>query len=171
MTVSAHGGTGERERPRWLLAFFETEMQARRAVQAAQLSGVDPRLMRMGKSLDTLSSVQTVMQQASEASLADTKEPRTRESSGRGLGRLAGWFRAGARRKRPQEPHSGSAGTIVAVPDSKAARRVLLRASAIRIDVLGAGGYPIATLASDDPSSGGVPRVLGPSEPNEPEPD
>ena len=92
-------------------------MLARRAVQAAQLSGVDPRLMRMGKSLDSLSAVQAVMQQeTSDVSRESSRRP--------GLGGLAGRLRAGAlRRKRPHDPVAVSAGTIVAVPDSEAARR------------------------------------------------
>jgi hypothetical protein len=58
--------------------------------------------------------------------------------------------------KRPGEPLAAAAGCMLAVPDTEAARRALLDARPTRVDVFGAGGFLIGTLATDDPGTRGA---------------
>jgi hypothetical protein len=55
--------------------------------------------------------------------------------------------------KRPDEPVAAAEGTTLAVPATREARAVLLESGARRIDLIGADGQPITTVASDDPGA------------------
>jgi hypothetical protein len=64
---------------------------------------------------------------------------------------LAGMFGP----KRPSEPLAAAGGCMLALPDSEVSRRALLRAAPTRIDVFGAGGFLIGSLATNDPGARG----------------
>jgi hypothetical protein len=68
------------------------------------------------------------------------------------FGAFLGWFLGGAfGLERPEQPLAAARGTTLAVPDSDAARQVLLTSGTLRVDVVSAAGEPVATLASYDP--------------------
>jgi hypothetical protein len=73
------------------------------------------------------------------------------------FGSFLGWFLGGMfGPKRPSEPLAAAKGAMLALPDTDVARRALLRTQPTRIDVFGAGGFLIGTLATDDPGARGT---------------
>ena len=62
--------------------------------------------------------------------------------------------------KRPSEPLAAASGCVLALPDTDSARRALLHAHPSRVDIFGAGGFLIGTLATDDPGLSGAPAQV-----------
>jgi hypothetical protein len=68
-------------------------------------------------------------------------------------GSFLGWFLGGAfGLQRPEEPLAAARGATLAVPDSDAARRVLVETGSRRVDVVASDGEPVGRLVSDPPS-------------------
>ncbi len=110
---------------RWLVAVFEDESIAHRAAHMTLRTGSDPAAIRIGDPIDALTSIRGEMREEANGVAAAPK------GGGGALITL---------------PFAASAGTTVAVPDTRAARHALVRAGSVRVDVIGTNGRPIDTL-------------------------
>jgi hypothetical protein len=159
-----------------LVAVFETDGRALEAARRVRNLGVDDRSIRVAGSLDALAAVRGLTLGTLLGSVAGLAvalpfaaipmgglELTTRllivAAVGLVFGAFLGWFLGGAfGLDRPEEPLAATRGTTLAVPDSDAARQVLLTSGTLRVDVVSAAGEPVATLASNDP---GLRRTAG----------
>jgi hypothetical protein len=114
----------------WLIAVFETDEVARRAARKVIRTGTDPAAIRVGDPLDALTSIRGEMREEVNGVVAAPMS---------GAGAVI------------TLPLAASAGTTLAVPDTRAARHALLQSGSVRIDVVGSHGRPIDTLRNPRP--------------------
>jgi len=121
MTLEAQG---------WLVAVFESESVARHAAHKTRQAGTDPTAIRVGDPIDALTSIRGEMREETNDLVGFSFGPQHSSAVGTVVAlRLA-----------------ASAGTTLAVPDTEPARRVLLQARSVRVDVVGSDGRPVDTL-------------------------
>ncbi|MGO9872521.1 MAG: hypothetical protein ACLPVY_01880 [Acidimicrobiia bacterium] len=114
----------------WLVAVFERESVARHAAHKTRQTGVDPKAIRVGDPIDALTSIRGEMRDETNELVGFPLGPQPSSAVGTVIAlRLA-----------------ASAGTTLAVPDTEPARRVLLQARSVRVDVVGSDGRPVDTL-------------------------
>jgi hypothetical protein len=109
--------------PNALVAVYETDGRALEAARRVRNLGVDDRSIRVGDSLDQLAP--------------GSMPARLRRSLRRAFGIDRRW-----------EALAAAHGTLLEVPDSEDARRVLLTSGSLRVDVVSAAGAPVANLAA-----------------------
>jgi hypothetical protein len=113
----------------WLIAVYKSEPAALDAADRTRRAGTDADTIRIGDPIDALTSIRGELREEVNDVVGATSGPP-----------------GGATATIMALPLAATAGTTLAVPDTRPARHALVRSGPVRIDVVAPDGRPVDTL-------------------------